>query len=80
MVECYHPRECAVLINILGAKCTRCYVTDPRVTAEIELARAKADAKPGKMKAPRRTWARGLQDAKRAKAGPVSTARGRSVS
>lgn len=80
MVECWHPKECALLINILGAKCPRCYRTDPRVLAEIELARAKADAKPAKMKASRRTWARGLQDAKRARTDRTSTGRGRSVS
>jgi len=80
VVECWHPRECALLINILGAKCPRCYVTDPKVKALIELARAKADAKPARQKAPRRTWARGLRDAKRAKDGPAASARGRTIS
>jgi len=80
MVECWHPRECALLINILGAKCPRCYVTDPKVKAQIELARAKAEAKPATRKAPRRTWARGLRDAQRVKDGPAATARERRTS
>lgn len=59
MVECYHPRTCAMLMSILDAKCDRCYKVDPMVKALMEQPVARR-------KAPRRTWARGLSDAKRA--------------
>lgn len=80
MVDCYQPSACALLIEILGARCGRCYRQDPAVTAHIELHRAKAAGRQGKAKAPRRTWARGLRDAERARADAPANAPRRTVS
>lgn len=71
--ECQAPRECALLQSILHGVCQSCYVRTPALEAEIALLQAKAGAKPRHTRAPRRTWARGLSDAKRAKDGPTGT-------
>lgn len=77
MVDCPTYRECSLLMYLLGASCERCFKIDPKVKAQIELLRAKADAKPAHTKAPRRTWARGLRDARRASDSTSGTSRGR---
>lgn len=79
MVDCYHPKQCALLIEILGAQCLRCYRRDPAVDAAIALHRAKSDRRRAKMKAPRKLTARGLQDAKKARANGNTSARGRTT-
>lgn len=79
MVDCWHPKECALLIEILGAQCLRCYRRDPAVDAAIALHRAKSERRRSKMKAPRKLTARGLQDAKRARSQGGTTARGKTT-
>lgn len=79
MVDCPTYRECSLLMYVLGARCDRCFKLDPKVVAQVELLRAKADAKPAHTKAPRRTWARGLRDAQRATSPTNETSRGRTM-
>lgn len=79
MVDCPTYRECSLLMYVLGAQCERCFKIDPRVKGQIELLRAKAETKPGRTKASRRTWARGLRDAQRASQPTNGTSRGRTT-
>lgn len=79
MVDCDAPKACSLLMFILGARCERCFKIDPKVKAQIALLQAKADAKPAHTKAPRRTWARGLGDARRASQPAGKTSRGRTM-
>lgn len=80
MGDCPTPTECSILIGILGARCERCFRRDPDIESKVALLRAKADAKPATMKAPRHRAARGLHDAQRARTATKGTGRGRTLS